>query len=67
MLLVAAYKGYKMLVNQLLDKGADIEGTGGARITPLIAAAAQGNELVVWLLLDRGAKIEATIQIVLPL
>ena len=60
LLLVAAHKGYEMLVNHLLDKEADIESTGGTGTTPLIAAAAQGNELVVRLLLDRRARIEAT-------
>ncbi|KAH8895403.1 purine and uridine phosphorylase, partial [Thozetella sp. PMI_491] len=59
-LAVASYFGHEAVVQQLLDKGADIEAKDTEYSqTPLSWAAQKGHEAVVQQLLDKGADIEA--------
>ena len=55
----AARTGDSVLVENLLDRGADIEARGPRGITPLMMAAFHGEVTIVEVLLDRGADIEA--------
>jgi hypothetical protein len=56
---VAAWKGHQNAVNFLLDRGADINATGGYYGTALQAAVYGDSESIAKLLLDRGANINA--------
>ncbi len=58
-LLLAAEDGDTAAVQQLLDKGANIEATDKLGRTALIKAAIVGKTEVIKLLLDKGANIEA--------
>lgn len=60
LLVVAAYKGFGSLIQDLLARAPNTEVKGGAGITPLIAAAAHGKHKAVRSLLERGARTEAT-------
>ncbi|KAM7209925.1 hypothetical protein V8F06_014692 [Rhypophila decipiens] len=55
----AAEKGHEAVVQQLLEKGADIEAKSNSGQTPLSWAAEKGHEAVVQQLLEKGADIEA--------
>jgi ankyrin repeat protein len=55
-LMIAVEMGNADLATLLLDRGADVNGTGEAAFTPLIAAARGGRVALAKLLLDRGAK-----------
>ena len=67
---IAARKGRKQVVMQLLQNGADIEETGGRFLdrgdaiffqsSPLWEAASNGRDGVVLLLLENGADVSAT-------
>ena len=48
------------IVTLLLDRGADVNATGGKYGTALVAAASNGKLEIVTLLLDRGADVNAT-------
>jgi len=56
---VAVYKGNEVILNMLLDRGADVNTVGGTYGTALGVAAYQGNVWVLNLLLSRGADINA--------
>ncbi|HME59147.1 MAG TPA: ankyrin repeat domain-containing protein [Terracidiphilus sp.] len=58
-LISAAQSGNTAMVQQLLDKGANIEARDGYGETVLIRAAEFGGAEVVKLLLDKGANIDA--------
>jgi ankyrin repeat protein len=62
----AAEAGHESIVRSLLDRGADVEGSGTG-LTPLVKAAKAGHESVVRLLLDRGADVEASNSFLTPL
>jgi ankyrin repeat protein len=55
----ASYKGYKKIVEMLLDKGADANAKGGEYGNVLQAASAGGYEKIVELLLGMGAEFNA--------
>ena len=50
---------YAKIMQQLLDKGADVESKDSSGWTPLLWAAWNGNEEIIQLLLDKGADIES--------
>jgi len=56
----AALEGRTVVVQQLLEKGANLEATNKNSSTVLQCAAQQGHREVVQLLAERGANIEAT-------
>ncbi|MGB8848069.1 MAG: ankyrin repeat domain-containing protein, partial [Terracidiphilus sp.] len=58
-LIQAATNGDTAAVQQLLNKGADIEAKDAYGETALFEAARNGNTEVVTLLLNKGANIEA--------
>ncbi|KAJ7229573.1 ankyrin repeat-containing domain protein [Mycena haematopus] len=58
-IIVASYYGHTKIVSILLDKGADINATGGIYGSALQAAAAGGHIEIVSILLDKGADINA--------
>ena len=58
-LVVAAGQGDVAGVQQLLQKGADIEATDKWGITPLVSAVQNGKAEMVKLLLEKSAKISA--------
>ena len=58
-LLSAAVAGDSALVENLLDRGADIEARDDNGYTALMAASCAGQAAVVETLLDRGATLEA--------
>ncbi|KAK3947728.1 ankyrin repeat-containing domain protein [Pseudoneurospora amorphoporcata] len=55
----ASARGYKEVVEMLLDKGADVNAQGGYYGTALQAASAGGYKEVVEMLLDKGANVNA--------
>jgi len=57
---VAASRGYEVMVQLLVNKGANIEATDKFGETALWKAASEGHENIVDLLLNKGANIEAT-------
>jgi ankyrin repeat protein len=54
----AAFCGYERVVQQLLEKGADVAGKDRYGLTALSQAAMEGREAVVELLLEKGADVE---------
>ncbi|KAM9873437.1 Ankyrin repeat domain-containing protein 50-like protein 3 [Verticillium dahliae] len=59
-LMVTSYYGHHVVVNLLLEKGADVEAKdSGYNRTPLSWAAEKGRDAVVKLLLEKGADVEA--------
>jgi len=58
-LYTASLKGLYVIVQKLLDKGADINARAGRYGTALHAASLNGHEKIVQLLLERGADINA--------
>ncbi|KAM3504633.1 hypothetical protein MY10362_003451 [Beauveria mimosiformis] len=56
---VAAYKGYRDIIQLLLDKGADINAQGGRYGNALQAASHGGHRDTIQLLLEKGADINA--------
>lgn len=58
-LMIAAARGDLMMVEMLLDYGADREARNDLLRTPLVMAASNGCTEVVRLLLDRGADLHA--------
>jgi ankyrin repeat protein len=48
-------QGHDVIVQLLLDKGADVNAEGGLYGNVLWAASSNGNEAIVQLLLDKGA------------
>ncbi|WP_353274112.1 ankyrin repeat domain-containing protein [Wolbachia endosymbiont (group A) of Ennomos erosarius] len=61
LLYFAAEKGYKNVVNALIDKGADVHAEDKNGKTPLHLAIFKNKENVVELLSQKGAKVDATI------
>jgi ankyrin repeat protein len=61
-LMLAAHHGYTDLVNQLLEKGAEVNGENEAGETALIYAARAGYTAIVQMLIQKGAKLEAKIK-----
>jgi ankyrin repeat protein len=56
----AAQRGHVAVVQLLLEKGADIDASGGvAKRTPLMLATISGHEEVARLLIERGADLKA--------
>ena len=55
----AAYHGHQVIVQFLLDKGAEVNAQGGEYGNALQAAAFSGSEAIVQLLLDKGADVNA--------
>ncbi|KAI9826793.1 MAG: hypothetical protein M1819_007264 [Sarea resinae] len=55
----AAFYGHKLVVNVLLEKGADIDARSSDELTALHLAARKGNESVVRLLVEKGADLDA--------
>ena len=55
----ASHKGYKKVVQLLLERGADVNAQGGFYGNALYAASSWGQEKVVQLLLEKGADINA--------
>ena len=55
----ASAEGHKEVIQQLLEKGAEINAQGGEYGNALQAASAGGHKKVVELLLSKGAKINA--------
>ncbi|KAJ7024880.1 ankyrin repeat-containing domain protein [Mycena alexandri] len=58
-IIVASYYGHAEIVSLLLEKGADVNATGGVYGGPLQAAAAGGHTEMVGILLEKGADINA--------
>jgi len=58
-LIIASRQGCLRMVDQLLERGADLEVKGEHEATALIIASVFQREEVVRLLLDRGADVEA--------
>lgn len=56
--LVASRAGYKDVVQLLVDNGADVDDTGGSKVSALYAASSNGHQDVAQLLLIRGANID---------
>jgi ankyrin repeat protein len=54
---VASFQGYEMVVELLLDKGANVNAQGGGYGNALYAASVEGHEKIVELLLDKGANV----------
>jgi len=65
-LIIASRSGYVDIVNLLLDRGADIEGTNNDVRTPLITAIIYWKLEVVKLLLKRGADVERKKKSIMP-
>jgi len=57
-LLIAAEEGYDHVVQQLLDRGADVNARGGLYGSAVSAASYGGHYQVMQLLLDKGADIQ---------
>lgn len=55
----AAERGHEMVINLLLDKGAELETRDSDRRTALSLAAGSGHAVVAKLLLENGADIDA--------
>ena len=55
----AIENGFEGLVRELLDRGAEINGTPRDGWTPLHTAASQGDGRILQLLLEKGADVEA--------
>src|ERR1700722_16401845 len=55
----ASYGGHEMVVQLLLDNGAEVNAQGGYYGNALQAASIRGHEKVVQLLLDNGAEVNA--------
>jgi ankyrin repeat protein len=58
-LYISCYYGNLGIVQQLLEKGADVNAPGGDYGTALQAASAEGHDLVVQRLLEKGADVNA--------
>ena len=58
---VAAGEGLTLMVEQLVDRGADIEARTGSGLTPLHVAALTGNVEVVRTLIKMGSRIDNTL------
>lgn len=56
----ACFSGNLQVVNMVLEKGADVNATGGTYEHPIQAAVRSGNPDVVELLLERGALINVS-------
>ncbi|KAJ5115984.1 hypothetical protein N7456_000332 [Penicillium angulare] len=61
---IASRMGLAQTVEELLDRGADIETTGGCGFNPfpLCCASGQGHEAVVRILLNRGAMVNTDVE-----
>lgn len=57
---VAADYGSRRIVQELIDKGANIEAKDNASRTPLLRAVKAGHTDLVLILLERGAEMEVT-------
>jgi len=55
----ASAEGHDQIVQQLLDKGANVNAQGGYYGSALQAASAKGHDQIVLQLLDKGANVNA--------
>ena len=55
--MLASHNGHEEVVKLLIEKGAEVNRTGKAGVTALLAASLQGQGEIVRLLIEKGAEV----------